>query len=81
MKLIKSILVLIIFTGIFSCQNKSGTKEVKLQALLDSIYKKHPNGIGFILHVEAPNQNISWGSAVGYSNRITKEPLRRDQPG
>lgn len=81
MKLIKFILAMILFIGIFSCQEKSVSKEVKLQVLLDSIYQKHPNGIGFILHVEAPNENISWGSAVGYSNRKTKKPLKKDQPG
>lgn len=81
MKLIKLIIVLILFTGISSCKKKSVSKEAKLQTLLDSIYQRHPNGVGFILHVEAPNQNISWGSAVGYSNRITKEPLRKEQPG
>lgn len=81
MKRIKFTLVLVIFAGLFSCQEKSISKEAKLQSLLDSIYKKHPKGIGFILHVEAPNENISWGSAVGYSNRKTKEPLKREQPG
>ena len=60
MKLIKFILVLILFTGVFSCKEKPVSKEAKLQTLLDSIYQKHPNGIGFILHVEAPNENISW---------------------
>ena len=68
-------------TGVFSCKEKPVTKEAKLQTLLDSIYKTHPNGVGFVLHVEAPNQNISWGSAVGHSNRITKETLRKEQPG
>ena len=81
MKLIKFILVLILFTGVFSCKEKPVSKEAKLQTLLDSIYQKHPNGIGFILHVEAPNENISWGSAVGYSNRKTKEPLKKEQAG
>ncbi|NJB69841.1 D-alanyl-D-alanine carboxypeptidase [Saonia flava] len=81
MKLIKFTLIFILFTGTFSCKEKSISKEEKLQILLDSIYNKHPNGIGFILHVEAPNQNISWGSAVGHSNRKTKEPLRKEQPG
>ncbi len=81
MKHINIILSLVIVAGLFSCQEKSVSKEVKLQTLLDSIYQKHPNGIGFILHVEAPDQNISWGSAVGYSNRQTKEPLNKEQPG
>ena len=81
MKPIKLIFILFLFTGVFSCKEKSISKEAKLQTLLDSIYTKHPNGIGFVLHVEAPNQNISWGSAVGLSNRKTKEPLKKDQPG
>lgn len=81
MKHIKTILSLVIVAGLISCKEKSVSKEVKLQTLLDSIYTKHPNGIGFILHVEAPDQKISWGSAVGHSNRITKETLRKEQPG
>jgi len=81
MKLIKLFLILMMVTGVFSCKEKPVTKEAKLQTLLDSIYKTHPNGVGFVLHVEAPNQNISWGSAVGHSNRITKETLRKEQPG
>ncbi|PTM12045.1 MAG: hypothetical protein DA407_00115 [Bacteroidetes bacterium] len=81
MKLIRPFLILIIVTGVFSCKEKPLTKIAKLQTLIDSIYKAHPNGVGFILHVEAPDQNISWGSAVGYSNRQTKETLNKEQPG
>ena len=77
----KLIIVLITIATLSSCEKKAVTKENRLQTLLDSIYEKHPNGIGFALHVEAPNQNISWGSAVGHSNRITKESLRKGQPG
>ncbi|MFD2201255.1 serine hydrolase domain-containing protein [Shivajiella indica] len=67
-----------------SCQHKTTTKELieyNLESLLDSIYQAHPNGVGFILHVEVPEKNISWSGAVGYTNRETKELLQKDQPG
>jgi D-alanyl-D-alanine carboxypeptidase len=68
-------------TVLLSCQEKPAPQEIRLQHILDSIYQEHPNGVGFILHVAAPDQNISWGGAVGYSNRDTKQPLSKDQPG
>lgn len=84
-----------IFLIINSCNNETTNKideanktkqahkriELKLQNLLDSIYNKHPNGIGYILHVKAPDQNFSWGGAAGYSDRMKQKPLKKDQPG
>lgn len=75
------ILLLVSLKALISCQVKPDPREIRLQHLLDSIYQEHPNGVGFILHVEAPDQNISWGGAVGYSNRDTQQPLSKDQPG
>ena len=71
---------------IFACQGtqkneRVSTIESRLEKMLDSLYQAHPNGVGFILHVEAPDQDISWGGAVGYANRDTRDPLQKDQPG
>ncbi len=77
-------IIFLILLALLSCQNKSDKIyriESHLESMLDSIYAKHPNGVGFILHVEAPNNHISWSGAVGYSNRETKELLEKDQPG
>lgn len=73
-----------LMTAVLSCQQKSESTiaiESNLDQLLDSIYENHPNGVGFILHVEAPDKNVSWTGAVGYSNRETREMLQPDQPG
>lgn len=80
----KHIILLFVVIGYFSCHTESeklNPIESNLASLLDSIYLKHPNGVGFILHVEAPDKNISWSGAVGYSDRETNEPLDKDQPG
>lgn len=77
-------LYLLIIVTFLSCQNKKNKThpiESDLEMMLDSIYQAHPNGVGFILHVEHPEKNISWSGAVGYANRETKEPLQKDQPG
>jgi len=33
-----------------------------------------------MVHVESPNNNISWSYAVGFSNKNTKEKLNKNQP-
>ena len=54
--------------------------EKKFQQILDSTYQKNPDAIGIMIHVESPNKNISWTSAVGYSNKDTKEKINQNQP-
>ena len=77
-------IILLLLVAFFACQQKSNKInpiEAQLASILDSIYTKHPKGVGFILHVEAPDHQISWSGAAGYSNRETKELLEKDQPG
>ncbi|MGV6831186.1 MAG: serine hydrolase domain-containing protein [bacterium] len=69
-----------------SCQSSSETNvahpiEIKLEQTLDSLYQKHPDAVGFMMHVEAPNKGISWTYAKGYSDRDTKDTLRTNQAG
>ena len=75
------ILVLIVL----GCKNrinitKNDTNEVVFQSVLDSIYKKNKNCIGLMVHVEAPDKNISWSGVIGVSDTINKEKLQINQP-
>ena len=54
--------------------------EAKLQSALDAVYKTHPEAVGMLVHVEAPEKNISWSGAAGYANKETKATLSPDQP-
>lgn len=70
--------------------NSCGVKPTKIsqedktsntfQSVLDSIYKSNPESIGIMVHVEAPNKNLSWSGAVGVSDKNTKTLLQADQP-
>lgn len=53
---------------------------IQFQAQLDSLYNLHQDAIGVMMHVESPDNEMSWTSAVGFSDRETKEPLDGDQP-
>ncbi len=54
--------------------------EAKLQSALEAVYQEHPEAVGMLVHVEAPEKNISWSAAAGYSNKDTKATLKSDQP-
>jgi D-alanyl-D-alanine carboxypeptidase len=62
------------------CSNPK-PKEADFQLILESIYKKHPETIGLMIHVEAPEQSISWSGAVGYSDWEKTKLIEADQPG
>ncbi len=51
-----------------------------LEHFIDSVYAAHPEATGFLVHVEAPDRQISWSYAVGYADRKTKEQLTADRP-
>ncbi|WP_312356486.1 serine hydrolase [Empedobacter sp.] len=50
------------------------------QSKIDSIYEKNKNAVGIIVHVEAPEQNISWSYAKGVLDIKTNEILNSQQP-
>ena len=56
------------------------TLEQKFQFILDTTYQANKEAIGFMVHVESPNKNISWTSAVGFSNKDRNEKLNKNQP-
>lgn len=81
----KNFLQLLFIILITSCANKSvkPTSEALLKTIevkIDSIYKKNLNTNGLLVHIEAPDKNISWTKAVGYSNKTTKTPINKNQP-
>ena len=49
--------------------------EENLQTAIESIYAENPTSVGIMVHVESPEQGISWSGAVGYSNKNTNTIL------
>lgn len=52
----------------------------QFQHVLDTIIQNHPEAHGVLVHVEAPNRNISWSGASGYSSKDEKTPIDPEQP-
>lgn len=52
----------------------------RIRNFVDSIYSANPQAVGFMLHIEAPDRHLSWGYAVGYVNRDTKQKLSTGDP-
>ena len=59
---------------------KHQQKENAFQAILESTFQNHPDAIGIMIHVEAPDQSISWSGAIGYSNWEKTDSIEADQP-
>ncbi len=70
----------IIVTAFVSNLSNAQEFEQKFQFVLDSTYQMNKDAIGIMIHVESPNNNVSWTSAVGYSNKKRKEKINKDQP-
>jgi D-alanyl-D-alanine carboxypeptidase len=74
-------IIAIIFTMLlFASCAKHPNKEDAFQAVIESAFQKHPNAIGIMVHVEAPDQSISWSQAIGYSNWEKTDTIEADQP-
>lgn len=52
----------------------------QFQHILDSTYTTNPKALGILVHVEAPEHNISWSGAAGHSNKESKEVLEPEVP-
>lgn len=48
--------------------------------MLDSVYRENPKALGILIHVEAPDQGLSWTAASGFAEKSASAPLRIDQP-
>lgn len=55
-------------------------RKQKFQNVLDSIYKANIDATGIMIHVESPDNDISWTSAVGIANKKNKAHLNKKQP-
>ena len=69
-------LLFLISTGKIQAQ----LTEQRLRHIVDSVYAVNPGAVGFIAHVECPNQNLSWDYAVGYAEKKTQQKLSPSQP-
>jgi len=80
----KSIFLFISIFVCIGCATKKTTLKTtsnSFQNVLDSIYKVNPDAKGMLVHIEAPDKNVSWSGAVGYSDYNTKTTLHKEQPG
>lgn len=50
------------------------------QHKIDSLYAKHKDAVGIMVHVESPKQGVSWSYATGVSDIKTGTALKREQP-
>ena len=73
----------ILFFGLFlmtSMPSFGQPLEAQFQQAIDSIYEAHPDAVGIMVHVEAPDHQLSWSGARGYADRVSKEKIEADQP-
>lgn len=81
-------LILLLILGITGCEleTETQTNETPIeqtspfQLLLDSVYTEHPNATGILMHVEAPDQGISFSGAVGFASREDSILLQPEAP-
>jgi len=52
----------------------------KLQQVLDNFYAEHPELVGIMVHIEAPEQHISWSGATGLSDKSDAISIESNQP-
>ena len=72
-----SLFILFLIASSFSY---SQSLESKFQKAIDSIYAAHPTSVGIMVHVERPNNKVSWSGSVGYSDQENQIPLDPNQP-
>lgn len=75
-RIMSSISILLLFAA---CADQH-KKEDALQAVIESAFQKHPDAIGIMVHVEAPDQSISWSQAIGYSDWEKTDSIEAGQP-
>lgn len=72
----------LVFTAILflSCSNRVHPLEQRFQNQLDSLYEINKDAIGVLIHIESPDLELSWSSAIGLSDTIAKTELDAEQP-
>ncbi len=79
MKKLSQIFLITLFLTL-STGVKAQTIEKEFQQVLDSVYNANKDAVGIMVHVESPDKNISWTSAVGYADKATQEAIDKNQP-
>ena len=77
---VAAICLLIVNSVATGQESSSSDIESRLQEKLETSFKVHPDVVGVLVHVEAPNLGLSWSSAVGVSKKDTKNKLLAMQP-
>lgn len=81
MKKIYYICRLLLLLLVLSCKTSKNSTVVSLEKDLQHLLDTSVNdkNIGILLHVESPNQGISWSGASGYADVINKTKLINNQ--
>lgn len=74
------ILIIVLSFLMLNTSSYTQSTEQKMQSAIDSIFKANEMASGIMVHVEAPDQSISWSGATGYADKKTKQKLEADQP-
>lgn len=79
------ILLLTVITISIGCRKENKNIATTLfysncQATIDSIQSSDPESVGIMVHLESPQNNLSWSGCTGYSNKNQKIKLSSDQP-
>jgi len=82
LKIIKILIccVIIFINPVPLSSSKIESKENNISSLIDSIYAENKESVGILVHVESPNNGLSWSYAVGYNNKEKKTSLNVSQP-
>jgi len=85
------LLIQIVLISFFSCRESTPQQpnvpttntslDSKFQNVIDTILQNHPQAKGIMVHVEAPNQRISWSGAVGWADSTKLVPIQVNQTG
>lgn len=64
----------------FSTISFSQDLEGQFQHIIDSVYAENDSVVGMLFHIEAPDHQISWTSAVGLSEQGSNHLLTKEHP-
>lgn len=74
------LICLTLFSKLFCFSANGQTVEEKFSQILDSTFQANKDAVGMMVHIESPDNDISWTSSIGYSNKETQQKLNNDQP-
>jgi len=56
------------------------TYNADFQSVINTIYANNPTASGIMVHIEAPDESLSWSGAVGYSDKKNQKKINPNQP-